>query len=438
MGVQMVIYLDDLILINHDRTLLLTQTKSTVWLLERLGFVINWEKSVIYPVQEIEFLGFKLNAPDMLVSLPEAKITKIQMACAEMVQNQQTTIRQLAALVGKMNAALKAILPGQLRIRRLQMCQTEALLRNEQSYSASITLPPDCIREIKWWLEEIKHWNGRTWIAPNPDMIVTTDASKIGWGATCAGQTTQGKWTAVEKEAHINVLELKAVLFAIKAFTKECQPRHIHVRLDNVAAVANINKMGGTKSKALLDVTETLWQFCMTREIMITAEHLPGRTNTVADHQSRVFKDTSSWQLDPMIFMGISKLWGPFQIDLFAGRVNAQLPRFVSWKPDPEAEATDAFAIPWTGMLTYMFPPFCLISRCLAKVHKEKTTAVIVTPSWQCQPWYGRLLQMTVDYPCLLPKHAKLLVDQEGKAHLSFRGATKPIYPVSDPVGTFY
>ena len=57
-------------------------------------------------------------------------------------------------------------------------------------------------------------------------------------------------------------------------------------------------------------------------------------------------KDTE-WKLDPIVFKRISSFWGKPSIDLFASRLNFQLRPFVSWKPDPEAFAIDAFSISW-------------------------------------------------------------------------------------------
>ena len=54
--------------------------------------------------------------------------------------------------------------------------------------------------------------------------------------------------------------------------------------------------------------------------------------------------------------------------DLFASRLNKQLPRFASWRPDPEAEVTDVFSLDWTKVTGYAFPPFALLGRCLRKV----------------------------------------------------------------------
>ena len=118
--------------------------------------------------------------------------------------------------------------------------------------------------------------------------------------------------------------------------------------MDNMAAVAHVNKMGGTKSDDLIEVAKELWDFCLTNQIThMSAEHLPGLLNQVANEQSRVYKDSSHWKLEESTFHQVVRLLGPVTIDLFADRLNAQMERYVSWKPDPFAMATDAFSLKW-------------------------------------------------------------------------------------------
>ncbi|CAH3107097.1 unnamed protein product [Pocillopora meandrina] len=45
-----------------------------------------------------------------------------------------------------------------------------------------------------------------------PDFVLTTDTSKIGWGAVCGDNKTGGCWDLDEQQYHINYLESKAVL----------------------------------------------------------------------------------------------------------------------------------------------------------------------------------------------------------------------------------
>ena len=50
-GVRLIIYLDDFLLIAKNPTKLLADRDTTLYLLQVLGFVINWKKSVLQPTQ---------------------------------------------------------------------------------------------------------------------------------------------------------------------------------------------------------------------------------------------------------------------------------------------------------------------------------------------------------------------------------------------------
>ena len=65
---------------------------------------------------------------------------------------------------------------------------------------------------------------------------------------------------------------------------------------------------------------------------------------------------------------------GPFEIDLFASRLNKQIDDYVSWTPDPDATAVNAFSILWDRKPFYAFclPPFSLIPRWLQKITTDK------------------------------------------------------------------
>ena len=61
-------------------------------------------------------------------------------------------------------------------------------------------------------------------------------------------KSTGGLFSTLEMEDHINVLELKAVLFGLKSFAKDLKSTHIKVLCDNSTAVACINKFGISRS----------------------------------------------------------------------------------------------------------------------------------------------------------------------------------------------
>ena len=125
--------------------------------------------------------------------------------------------------------------------------------------------------------------------------------------------------------------------------------------------------MGGSRSPECNHVAHRIWIWAKERNIWLTATHIPGIENVEADAQSRQFNDRTEWKLDSKIFQRITdKLFSP-EIDLFASRLNYQLKPFVSWGPDPEAWAVDAFTFPWGKWLIYVFPPFSLLHKVLCK-----------------------------------------------------------------------
>ena len=93
------------------------------------------------------------------------------------------------------------------------------------------------------------------------------------------------------------------------------------------------------------------------------------------------------------------------QIDLFASRFIKKLDLFVSWGPDSEAFAVNAFSLDWSllNLNIYAFPPFSLIDRVLDKIIRERPNILLITPYWPTQPWFPTLLTLVKGQPIRLP-----------------------------------
>ena len=52
-------------------------------------------------------------------------------------------------------------------------------------------------------------------LRPNPSIVLNTDASLTGWGASIAESKTRELFSSEESHQHINILELKASLFGL-------------------------------------------------------------------------------------------------------------------------------------------------------------------------------------------------------------------------------
>jgi hypothetical protein len=71
-GVRLVIYLDDILIINESREGALADLKLVVELLQDLGFILNVEKSLFEPTQSIECLGVIVDALKLSFALPSS------------------------------------------------------------------------------------------------------------------------------------------------------------------------------------------------------------------------------------------------------------------------------------------------------------------------------------------------------------------------------
>ena len=178
-------------------------------------------------------------------------------------------------------------------------------------FDATIALSVEAKDELRWWLAHLNAWNGRALLRPSPDVIIETDASRIGWGAVCQGVTTGGLWSQMEQKLHINCLELLAGCFAVKSFTKDRLCVHVNLRMDNASGVAYINRLGNTRSLILSNLALALWDWALKRNIFLSAEHLSGALNVSADWESRHFLDSSDWKLCPAIFRSLMQVRGP-------------------------------------------------------------------------------------------------------------------------------
>ena len=273
-----------------------------------------------------------------------------------------------------MNAAPQAIQVAPLFYRALQANLREALALGNQDYNQVLPLGTEAREELTWWQHPLTHWNGRTTLRRSVQIAIQLDASLSGWGAVCKGVSTGGLWSPQEQSLHINCLELLAADLALKSFLKDQKGVTVLLQLDNSTAVAYINNLGGTISPVLTALTRDLWLWALEKDISLTAQHIPGVSNTVADRMER---DRSDWMLAPQVFQKINSTLGPLEIDLFASRLTFQLPWFFSWRPDPQAVAVDAFQQDWSLLRGYANPPWCLVGRVLSKVESKQAQLAV-------------------------------------------------------------
>ena len=106
LGVRVIVYLDDMIIMNQSREGLLKDRNSLLHLLMHLGFAINWKKSFLNPTQILDFLGFTVNTLSMTLALPIDKVDRITKKCRKLLTAHTVSVRELAEMVGLLTSSV--------------------------------------------------------------------------------------------------------------------------------------------------------------------------------------------------------------------------------------------------------------------------------------------------------------------------------------------
>ncbi|XP_050294576.1 uncharacterized protein LOC126743396 isoform X1 [Anthonomus grandis grandis] len=407
-GFLSVVFLDDILLIGNTYAECLTNRNETLDLLLKLGFVPNYEKSILIPSQVIQYIGFIYSSIDMSVSLPQDKVSSTLELVSKFLLLEKCSIRDFARMLGKVTSICPGIKYGWLYTKYFERQKFLALQSSNENYNATMKILPLLYEDFQWWIKNLP--KAKNFIQIDSFAIeIFSDASSTGWGISCLGKKSRGFWSVVEKEYHINYLELLAVFFGLKCFASHLSNCNILCRVDNTTALAYINKMGSVQYPKLNNLSRTIWQWCEERNLFLYASYIKSIDNWEADHESRSLATETEWALDLPAFMKISSSFGEPEIDLFASRTNAKCGKFVSWLRDPESIAIDAFTLNWNQLKFYAFPPFALILRVLNKIISDNARGILVVPLWTAQPWYPVFLSLLEREPIIFAPYKNLM-----------------------------
>ena len=327
-GVRLVVYIDDFLIFGSTIEECIASLNLTSSLLTSLGFPINWEKCALIPKRSCTFLGLTIHSREMLLELPPDKRNRIKSFIKDILKSRKIKVQTVAVCIGTLVAACPAVAYGWLFYKNLEKDKRRALILYKGNTNAFTTLSTGSLRDLHWWADQISQSNNKIRTS-SYDMEIYSDASKTGWGAVCAGQEANGLWNESESGQHINFLEIKAAYLALKCFARRSFDKQILLRIDNITALAYINKMGGIKFAQLNDITNRLWKWCMGKKIWVFAEFVASENN-LADEGSRLNNPDTEWELSDAAFKEICRTFGNPTIDLFATRINTKCTRYYS------------------------------------------------------------------------------------------------------------
>ncbi|XP_060806991.1 uncharacterized protein LOC132903258 isoform X2 [Amyelois transitella] len=311
----------------------------------------------------------------MSISISKEKRQNCLKLITELYSKNSITIRFLAQVIGKLISVCPAIKYGLLYTKELERTKFLSLLKNNDNFESKTSLTERCKDDLRWWSRIImKSTNNIR--KNNYQLEIFSDASRTGWGASCGAKQTGGTWTEQELKLHINSLELLAAFFALKCFASHVTNSNLLLRIDNITAVSYINRYGGIQYPHLHKLSKQIWQWCELRNIHIFATYINTKDNIIADFESRKQLANTEWELNEIYYNKIVSVLRKPTMDLFASRTNAKCECFISWHPDPEAFAIDAFTLCWSKFHFYAFPPFSMVLKTLEKIITDKAKGI--------------------------------------------------------------
>ena len=376
-GINILGYIDDLVLWNTSKDELHVQVQESIALLVSLGLTINAKKSNPSPTSSLSWVGVVWDSREGSWFPKQKNLDEIQALATHLQDAQQGSRRQweklcgMVAFIAQINRRAKHF---SHLISRLSLFD-HALDRDKV-----VKFHPYLIKGLEPWTKV------DTWLTPEPFGLPTasaqcwTDASKAGWGVLSdQNHTFKGRWSAVQSAQHINVLELLTILYAVKLLRPQNQI--LVVWSDNQTAISVIQKQG-SHSPDLQKLAGQLLEVCEARRVLIFPRHIKGSLNVAADALSREEAIPGEWELREATFQCLQKQHGKaLQADLFASPLNHKLPIYCCPFQFPLAWAQDALAQDWNRFnQVLVFPPPNLAKEVAKKLLSFRGGGILILP----------------------------------------------------------
>ncbi len=218
LGIRVLNYLDDWLILAHSRELVSRHRDIVLRHIHSLGLRMNAKKSVLLPSQRTLFLRVHLDSIQMQARLAPARISNFTACLARFKLGRHVSVSSCRRLLGLMAAASPVLPLGLLHMRLFLRWMKELRLHPTVPATRLIRVSRVCSWPLLQWRDPAFLQSGVRMGAIHRRHMVTTDASMTGWGAVFEGRPASGEWTGEFLSWHINCLELRAVFLALMYF----------------------------------------------------------------------------------------------------------------------------------------------------------------------------------------------------------------------------
>eukprot|EP00792_Barthelona_sp_PAP020_P009542 TRINITY_DN3304_c3_g1_i3.p1 TRINITY_DN3304_c3_g1~~TRINITY_DN3304_c3_g1_i3.p1 ORF type:complete len:509 (+),score=68.23 TRINITY_DN3304_c3_g1_i3:1596-3122(+) len=288
-GVFVLQYVDDLLIGGDTLEECKKNTKIMMNLLKQVGFKVK-ESKIQKPCTEVEYLGFKINTKERVISLPKEK----RNAMLDMLNG--LTIQGAISLEGKLQSA--SIVSQKYRGIALELGN---VIHYKKHYFGAKDLKElvtkyghlkiEITENLKDKIEKLLSIELKGELCPRVVTgIIATDASLkgIGWVLEQKDQSRplMHKQEVSSGETNIAVIELEALWQALLKMKKQAKDACWVWLIDNQNALAAFRKQKSSSMK-LSTLSKKIWELIESLNCQVIPFWIPTKKNTIADMLSR-------------------------------------------------------------------------------------------------------------------------------------------------------
>lgn len=390
-GIPITLYLDDGLIYAENSNLSQEFTQVVTQDLARAGVQIAVEKSVLEPVQRLQFLGCEIDLKDFSIAISQERIEKTLSKLHHLLKSKAPSIHDRMRFMGCI-ISMYLVVPDAVLLSRA----TSTVIAESQS--ADLTLSTR-VAPNQGEKEEWRDWQGRLNAPvkrslpdfdPNEgELFFYSDASGQGVGALLRSRDwswqTSGRFSEIEKLESSTLRELKAVYFGLLSFRDSLvqQKKKVTIHCDNLAAVSIMKK--GSMKPHLQKVAKLINEIRAECGVDFTFKWVPRELNCEADELSRE-KDFGDWGIKDTVAKIMMNRFGKCTVDLFADNTTTKCERFYSKVMCPFSSGTDAFenSAAWDPReFVWCVPPPNLLPKVLFSLRKFQSRGILGMPLWK-------------------------------------------------------
>eukprot|EP00882_Tetradesmus_deserticola_P000930 GHRQ01001010.1.p1 GENE.GHRQ01001010.1~~GHRQ01001010.1.p1 ORF type:complete len:881 (+),score=141.58 GHRQ01001010.1:1178-3820(+) len=392
-----------------------------------LGFHLGLAKSVLWPQQQLLYLGLLLRLDTLQCLVPVTKLQKFDQTIQGALTAPALSARQLATVAGQLISLSLAVPLGKLYTRQLFLA-----LSHKISWDQALPVGPELTAHLRWMRQYVPAHNGSRWFRRQPGVLLVTDASVKGVGGLASvgssgvqvalqGQLPEPLFLASStcREA-AGMVALLETLLQRPQWVDLLQHRAVKILTDNQGVASDVQRMKGCPS--VFAHVKRLYEFAARHDFDLMVEWRPREYELLqfADLHSKMV-DVSDWGLTPAAYTALRQQFNcQPAVDWFARPWSAKCPRFYCRFLMLGCAGVDAFDFCWAlpaGALSYICPPHMLVAKVVRKVLDEQASCVLVLPAWyKC--WHAMLGLLPVRGTLKLPASAVIWGDRAPAPHV--------------------